>query len=81
MESKIKVKFSGRANYRIKVQGKLDHAWSDTLGGLRITTEKKSEDDFVTTLEGAIKDQAELSGILNSLYDMHFTVLAVKCLG
>ena len=80
MESKIKVKFSGRAAYRIKVQGKLDQSWSDTLGGMHITTEKKSEDNFVTTLEGVIKDQAELSGILNALYEMHLTVLSVKCL-
>ncbi|MDB4584713.1 hypothetical protein N9164_16300 [Draconibacterium sp.] len=80
MEPKIKVKFSGRATYRIKVQGKIDQSWSDTLGGMRITTEKQSENDFETTLEGAIKDQSELSGILNALYEMHLTVLSVRCL-
>jgi hypothetical protein len=32
----------------------------------------------VTTLTGRLKDQAELSGVLNSLYELHLPILAVS---
>ena len=34
----------------------------------------------VSVLVGNIQDQSALSGILNSLYDLHLTVLTVKVL-
>jgi hypothetical protein len=32
----------------------------------------------VTTLEGELRDQAALAGVLNSLYELHLTVISVK---
>jgi hypothetical protein len=32
----------------------------------------------VTTLVGRLRDQAELSGVLNSLYDLHLSILKVE---
>jgi hypothetical protein len=32
----------------------------------------------VTTLIGRLRDQAELSGVLNSLYDLHLSILKVE---
>jgi hypothetical protein len=32
----------------------------------------------VTTLRGELGDQAALAGVLNTLYEMHLTVLSVK---
>ena len=67
--------------YRIIVQGVLAANWSDRLGGMRI--ESLSGDGrcpTVTVLEGLILDQAQLSGVLNTLYDLRLPVLSVECL-
>ena len=66
------------ANYRIEVAGHLAEAWSDRLVGMRITTRKKSDQTTVTTLDGRLRDQAELSGVLNRLYDLHLSILKVE---
>jgi hypothetical protein len=58
------------ATYRIRVQGRLDESWSERLGGLRITTSYQGDQVPVSALVGTVKDQAELIGILNSLYDL-----------
>jgi hypothetical protein len=34
----------------------------------------------VATLVGRLKDQAELSGVLNTLYEMHLPLLSVEIL-
>jgi len=47
---------------------------------MRITTRKRSDQTPVTTLVGRLRDQAELSGILNSLYGMHLSILKVELL-
>ena len=65
------------AIYRIEVEGHLDESWSDRLGGMRITTRKRADQSTVTTLTGRLRDQAELQGILNSLYELHLPVLSV----
>lgn len=67
-------------NYRIKVQGRLDEKWSDRLGGMRITVDRSSGQSPVTKLEGRLRDQAALAGVLNTLYELHLPVLSVVCL-
>ena len=68
------------ATYRIRVQSRLDESWSERLGGLRITTCDQGDHAPVTTLVGTVKDQAELIGIVNSLYDLHLPLLSVELL-
>jgi hypothetical protein len=68
------------ATYRICVQGRLDESWSERLGGLRITTSYQGDQVPVSTLVGTVKDQAELIGIVNSLYDLHLPLLSVEFL-
>ncbi len=63
--------------YRIRVQGFLAESWSDRLGGLRITT-TRSKDSLVTELNGRVCDQAELAGVLNTLYELHLPILLVE---
>jgi hypothetical protein len=69
------------ATYRIKVQGYLDESRSDFLSGMTITTTSQEDQGVVTTLEGRVRDQAELSGVLNTLYELHLPILSVECLG
>lgn len=68
------------ARYRIKVQGHLDQSWSDRLAGMAITTSSQSDEPPVTSLAGRIRDQAELSGVLNTLYELHLPLLSVEIL-
>ena len=79
-KSKKSFPFNRPGNYRIRVQGFLDQIWSERLGGLRITTSKLSDQGVVTALVGQVRDQAELSGVLNTLYDLHMTLVSVEML-
>ena len=73
------LKMHGPAIYRIRVQGKLDARLADRLGGMQITEVRKTDQGPETILIGRIVDQASLSGILNSLYELHMPVLSAKC--
>ena len=68
------------AIYRIRVQGNLDLKWSDSLSGLQVTVNNKDGLAPESLLVGKIADQAALSGVLNTLYDLNFPVLSVECL-
>lgn len=70
--------FGGPAVYRIVVLGTIDTTASDCLGGMRIDSTNGGEDEPVTALVGRLRDQAALSGILNTIYEMHLPVLEVK---
>jgi hypothetical protein len=67
------------AAYRIAVEGALDEKWSGRLGGMQITTTPRGNQKPVTTLCGAVQDQAALMGVLNSLYELHLSILSVTC--
>ena len=74
--------FDRPGNYRIRVLGILDENWSERLGGLCIRQCKpKNQEEPVTELIGKMRDQAELSGVLNTLYELHLTLLSVEYLG
>lgn len=70
--------FSKSAKYRIKVLGELSLEYSERLGGMKIKVQEKLNMKPITVLEGNLRDQAALSGILNTLYQFHLTVLSVK---
>ena len=74
--------FDRPGNYRIRVQGFLDESWSERLGSLRISScSLKDQEGPVTELVGQVRDQAKLAGVLNSLYELHLTLLSVEYLG
>ena len=66
--------------YSIRVLGFLDESWSERLGGMRITTSKIGNRKSFTELEGQVRDQAELAGVLRTLYQRHLTLLSVEYL-
>jgi hypothetical protein len=68
------------ATYRIEVQGQLDESWSDRLVGMRITTSSQGDQGVVTTLVGRLRDQAELMGVFDTLYNLHLSILSVEML-
>jgi hypothetical protein len=78
-EGRKRFAFDRPGNYRIRVLGLLDESWSDRLGGLRISAcSLKDQEGPVTELLGQVRDQAKLAGVLNSLYELHLTLLSVE---
>ena len=81
MEVKKKIPtMEGSAVYRIHVGGRLDADWSDRVGGMTVTTTGGRNSPDTTTLEGRLADQAALTGVMNTLYELHLPVLSVDCL-
>jgi hypothetical protein len=70
--------FDSPATYRIDVQGRIPARWCDRLEGMAITEGSSESEPTVTTLLGELSDQAALTGVLNTLYDLHLPVLAVE---
>ena len=77
-DQKKRVKFENPGGYRIEVQGMLDENWSDRLAGMRIIPDEHEADAPVTRLVGHLRDQAQLSGVLNTLYELHLPILLVR---
>ncbi len=71
--------FDRPGKYRIRALGSLDESWADRLGGLRIIR-KENQKERMTELIGMVRDQAELSGILETLYEQHLTLVSVEML-
>jgi hypothetical protein len=76
--SRKPIPFDLPAIYQISVQGRIDPTWSDRLGGMTISLPMAETSPPVTLLEGELRDQATLAGVLNSLYELHLTLLLVK---
>ena len=71
--------FDRPGKYRIRILGFLDESFSERLGGLRIShCGLKDHEGAVTELVGQVRDQAELAGLLNSLYELHLTLRSVE---
>lgn len=71
--------FDAPAMYKICVRGVLKPRWSERLEGMDIrVTESPDSQYHITMLEGVLLDQAALSGVLNTLYNLHLPVLSVE---
>ena len=62
------------AHYRITVEGALDDRWSAWFDGLALARDASGD----TTLEGAVRDQAALHGLLAKVRDLGLTLVAVE---
>ena len=72
-----RIKMGDSVFYRICVQGYLEDVWSDRLANLEITARVENDNIAETELLGRIKDQSELLGVLNSLYELRFPILSL----
>jgi len=73
--------FSAPGYYQIIVQGQLRPNWSERIGAMQVLPPSPQQDKGVTVLQGRVSDQAELSGILNTFYELHMALLSVQYLG
>jgi hypothetical protein len=68
----------GSARYRIVVQGRLDAAWVEQIDGLQWRSD--AGPPAQTVLWGRLRDQAELHGLLRTLYNLGLPLIAVALL-
>lgn len=75
---KKRLRIEDSAIYRICVQGCLDEVWSDRLANMAITMDLTDAHSPVSMLIGRIRDQAELVGVLNGLYELRMPLLFIE---
>ena len=73
-----RLKIEDPANYRIRVQGCLEEVWSDRLANMTITIDFHDKEAPVSILVGRVRDQAELVGVLNGLYELRMPLLDME---
>lgn len=64
--------------YQIKVRGRLHDRWSGWFHDMTIAVQNATDGASVTTLTGAVADQARLRGILSKLWDLNMKVVSVS---
>jgi len=69
----------GPATYLIRVKGRIEPSWVERIGGM-VATESLVAGEVVTALVGRLADQAALSGILNTIYELHLPILSTEWL-
>ena len=72
------IEFGGPATYSILVQGALSQDWSAQLADMTITVTDRGGRSPHTILTGRIRDQAQLSGVLDALYNLHMSIIKVE---
>lgn len=73
-------RFSAPSIYQVIVQGAIKSESADRLKGMQIIQKTNSLGSPISVLTGQVSDQTALTGILNTLYDMHMIVLSVNLL-
>ena len=72
------IKLETPATYRIRVQGHLDDSWADRLSGMIISRAFTDKNNPITILVGHLVDQAALSGVLNTLYNLRMPLISAE---
>ena len=73
--------FSSPGDYRIEARGYLSPDWYGRFGSMQVISSPPAEGDHALTIMlGTVHDQAELAGILSTLYELHLSLLSVQCL-
>lgn len=70
--------FDSEASYEIVVGGRIPDSWVERMGGMQVIHEKADAMGARTVLRGKLKDQAELNGVLESIYRLHLTIFTVQ---
>jgi len=68
------------AIYRITIKGVIDQRYAGYFGDMTTSVDKKEEGPTTSKLTGKIKDQAQLMGVLNALYNLHLPIVSIQTL-
>lgn len=77
-DKRERLKMDDPATYLICVQGCLEEIWADRFAGMTIEMDLKNQQVPVSILRGRIRDQSELLGVLNGLYQMRVPILHME---
>lgn len=72
--------FTMPAIYCIKVRGVIDRHYIGFFGEMVLTTEDRNGSQITSVLKGKIKDQSELMGVMNALYNLHLPIISIQTL-
>ncbi len=72
------IKFSQPGNYHIQVLGSVPPALWDYFEGETDQVSTDENGNVTTTLKMHVRDQAELTGLINMLYDWRLVLISVK---
>ena len=64
--------------YRIELAGKIDSSWSETLGGVELTSRIEKNGMQVTIVTSGMIDQAALRGLLIRLWDLNLSLRSIR---
>lgn len=64
--------------YHIEVEGRISTRWAHWFDDMTLTVHQEGEAPVVTTLTGAVADQAALLGLLQKLYTLGLPLLQVR---
>ena len=64
----------GHLIYQIRIKGHLDEAWMNWFSPLIVVNEANGE----ATFTGPVRDQAELHGLIDKVFNLNLTLLAVN---
>jgi hypothetical protein len=67
-----------QGTYQIQVEGRISERWAHWFEDMVITVHEREHGPAVTTLTGAVADQAALLGLLQKLYTLQLTLLLVR---
>lgn len=70
--------FDSPAAYQITVRGGIPPVWSSRLEGMAINRLILDNGTVFTVLTGELTDQAALSGVLNTLYELRLPIVVVN---
>jgi len=70
--------FTKQASYEVVTFGACDSSSLKELLGLDVEVLKKDKESYTLKIRGVMRDQAALSGLLNTLYELRLTVLSVN---
>jgi hypothetical protein len=73
-----RTRFDRPATYRIGIQGRVPAGWRDRLEGMAIFECSAEAESPTTTLVGELADQVALAGVLNTLVELHLSVVLVE---
>jgi hypothetical protein len=67
------------AVYRIRINGKLGHSWSEYFGAQSVSVKVDESGRSTTTLISEPVDQSALVGMINHLNGLGLPVVSVEC--
>ena len=71
----------GPAHYEVWIQGHLDPSWISQMTVDTIRRIPEAEGGPITMLTATFRDQAELHGLLNRIYNLNLPLLALRSTG